>query len=406
MLPWKTDENTIFEKDNYVTESSLPYEKEATGYRLQEAETEPKESGDEKLEFIGGESKEFTDEVKADLMRKQQDLYYFSNLEITQQNLYVEILYALENYIDEMEVSTFDTEQIDTVFQCVMMDHPEIFYIDGYSFVKYSRGENVEKIVFKGNYIYNQQEKEVKEEQIEDVAGEILANISQDATDYEKVKYVYETIIHNTEYDMNAADNQNICSVFLNHSSVCQGYAKAVQYLLKQLKVPATLVIGTVETGEGHAWNLVKVENEYYYVDATWGDASYQLQNNEDSQMIQNTGAISYDYLCVTTEELTRTHTLAEIVPLPMCNCLDANYYVKEGAYFEKADYEQLADLMERYQTEGRESVTFRCANDSVYQQMWDELLTEQKIFKYIKGMDNSIMYMDSPKQRSITFWL
>ena len=163
MLPWKTDENTIFEKDNYVTESSLPYEKEATGYRLQEAETEPKESGDEKSEFIGGESKEFTDEVKADLMRKQQDLYYFSNLEITQQNLYVEILYALENYIDEMEVSTFDTEQIDTVFQCVMMDHPEIFYIDGYSFVKYSRGENVEKIVFKGNYIYNQQEKEVKE---------------------------------------------------------------------------------------------------------------------------------------------------------------------------------------------------------------------------------------------------
>lgn len=406
MLPWKTGENTIFEKDNFVTESSIPYENEGNGFLLPEAAAEPEETENEFSESVGRESKEFTDEVKADLMRKQQELYYFSNLEITQQNLYVEILYALKNYIDEMKVSTFDTDQIDTVFQCVMMDHPEIFYIDGYSFVKYSRGENVEKIVFKGNYIYNQQEKEEKEKQIKEIAGEILANISQDATDYEKVKYVYETIIHNTEYDMNAADNQNICSVFLNHSSVCQGYAKAVQYLLKQLKVPATLVIGTVETGEGHAWNLVKVENEYYYVDATWGDASYQLQNNEDSQTIKNTQAISYDYLCVTTEELSRTHTLTEIVPLPVCNCLDANYYVKEGAYFEEADYEQLADLMERYQDEGRESVTFRCTNDMVYQQMWNELLTEQKIFKYMKGENNSIMYTDSPKQRSITFWL
>lgn len=406
VLPWKNGEKTILEKNNFVTESFIPYEKEKTGFLLQESAAEPEETENEFSESVGRENKEFTDDVKADLMRKQQELYYFSNLEITQQNLYVEILYALENYIDEMKVSTFDTEQIDTVFQYVMMDHPEIFYIDGYSFVKYSRGENIEKIVFKGNYIYNQQEKAVKEEQIEDIVGEILANISQDATDYEKVKYVYETIIHKTEYDINAADNQNICSVFLNHSSVCQGYAKAVQYLLNQLKVPATLVNGTVETGEGHAWNLVKVENEYYYVDATWGDASYQLQNNEDSRMIQDMQAISYDYLCVTTEELTRTHTLSEIVPLPMCNCLDANYYMKEGAYFKEADYEQLAGLMERYQAEGRESVTFRCANDMVYQQMWSELLTEQKIFKYIKGMENSIMYMDSPKQRSITFWL
>ena len=408
VLPWKNDKNTILEKDNFVTESSIPYEYEndKTAYRLPGTKTASEEMEDGSPEPVESERKEFTDEVKAELLREQQDLYYFSNLEITQQNLYVEILYALENYIDEMKVSTFYTDQIDMVFQCVMMDHPEIFYTSGYSFVKYSRGDNVEKIVFKGTYIYDQQEKEVKEKQIEEAAGEILANISQDSTDYEKVKYVYETIIHNTEYDINSADNQNICSVFLNHASVCQGYAKAVQYLLNQLKIPTTLVNGTVETGEGHAWNLVKVENEYYYVDATWGDASYQMQNNEYEQMIQNIGAICYDYLCVTTEELERTHTLSEIVPLPVCNCLDANYYVKEGAYFREADYEQLAELMERYQAEGRESVTLRCANDLVYQQMEKELLTEQKIFKYMKGENNSIMYTDSPKQRSITFWL
>ena len=400
--PRETTKNTIAEKYNFVTESSLPYEEDTQLY----SDVRDSDSKKENQESVKGEKTEFTDKVKADMLRKQQALFYFSNLEITQQNLYVEILYALENYIEEMEVSTTDTDEIDKVFQCVMMDHPEIFYISGYSFVKYALGDEVKKIVLKGTYVYNQEEKEYRELQIEEAVKVFLANIDSESTDYEKVKYVYETIIHTTEYDMEAVDNQNICSVFLNHASVCQGYAKAVQYLLNRLNIPTTLVLGTVENGDGHAWNMVKIENEYYYLDTTWGDASYRIQNKDESQMVSNTPSISYDYLCVSTEELTRTHSLSEIVPMPLCDSLDANYYVREGAYFLEADYEQLARLVERYYAENRETVTIRCSNDDVYQQMWNELLEKQKIFKYIKGENNSIMYTDLPKQRSITFWL
>ena len=397
----EANKDAVLDENNLISESPIPYQWEEAGQHISETDTM-----EEPAAVIKEESKVFTDEAKADLMRKQQNLYYFSNLEITQQNLYVEILYALENYMEEMEVSTTDTNQIDKVFQYVLMDHPEIFYTEGYSFVKYTLGEEIKKIVFKGTYIYNRQEKEEKEKQIKAVAEEITAQIAPEASDYEKVKYVYETIIYNTEYDMEAVDNQNICSVFLNRASVCQGYAKAMQYLLNRLKVPATLVVGTVETGEGHVWNLVKADNEYYYVDVTWGDASYQVQNKEENTVIADTPAINYDYLCVTTEELTRTHSLSEMVPLPLCDCMDDNYYVREGAYFVEADDVQLSELMKRYQLEGRESVTLRCAGEQVYRQMCEELLVQQKIFKYLDGRNNSIIYTESPKQYSITFWL
>ena len=397
LLPGEINKDTVLSETKPVTESFLPVEKETNEGKTQKVREE--ENG--KIQT----TKAFTDEVKAELMRKQQNLYCFSMLEITQQNVYVEILYGLENYVEEMEISVRDTAQIDKIFQYVLMDHPEIFYVDGYSFVKYTLGDEVKKITFKGNYLYTPEEKKQIEELIQESAAKMLEKIPADATDYEKVKYVYETTIKNTEYDMQAEDNQNICSVFLNGASVCQGYAKAVQYLLMELNVPASLVIGSVENGEGHAWNLVKVNNQYYHLDATWGDASYLVQQQGNTP-IQNTPAINYDYLCVTTEEILRTHSLGELISLPQCNSREDNYYVREGAYFTEVDFEQIEQLIKRYKAEYRENVTLRCADDEVYGEMIEELLNKQKIFRYLDGENNSIFYTDSPEQLSITFWL
>lgn len=399
ILPGEIDKDTILGKVKPITESLLPMETAESTDLVQEESTAENHKNDL------SKTDAFTDDVKAELMRKQQELYYFSNLEITEQNVYAEILYGLENYVEEMEISTKETTQIDKIFQCVLMDHPEIFYTDGYSFVKYTLGNEVKKITFKGTYVYTKEEKESREILVENAVSKLLSGISADATDYEKVKYVYETVIKNTEYDTESVDNQNICSVFLNGISVCQGYAKAVQYLLMKLNIPATLVIGTVENGEGHAWNLVKVNNQYYYLDATWGDASYLFQMQEE-QEIENIPSINYDYLCVTTEEILRTHSLENPVVLPLCDSSEANYYVQEGAYFTEADFAQLEQLIKRYKGEGRETVTLRCRDDAVYREMAEELLNKQKIFRYLNHDSNSILYTDDPKQLCITFWL
>ena len=384
-------------KDTVLMEEPLIHENQ-----LSEKETVSVISEEEREGF---DNHGFTDDIKSELLKQQQDNYAYSVLDITEQNLYVEILYALENEIEEMKLSTRDPEEIDKIFQCVLLDHPEIFYADGYSFVKYTYGDEVRKVTFTGNYIYRGEEIRKKQEQITAGVSDILSGIPRELSDYEKVKRVYEEVIYRTEYSTKAKDNQNICSVFLENSSVCQGYAKAVQYLLQQLSIPATMVVGTVENGEGHAWNLVRIDNRYYHVDATWGDASY-LVEKEEGEIDQSLKGINYDYLCVTTGEISQTHTIDNVVPIPVCDSREANYYVREGAYFEEFNEEQLVRLIERYQSEGRESFTVKCATKEVYREISYLLLEEQKIFEYLEHGENSIVYTDSAEQLSLTFWL
>ena len=298
-----------------------------------------------------------------------------------------------------------DEQDIDKVFQCVLIDHPEIFYTTGYTYTKYSRGEKTVGIDFAGTYDQTKEEAVARAEAIRSVTAEWLSGMEEAASEYDKVKAVYEAVIFSTNYDLSAADNQNIASVFLGGASVCQGYAKATQYLLNHLGVMCTLVQGTVDTGEAHAWNLVQVDGDYYYVDTTWGDASYRMENGSEQRSLPE---INYDYLCVTTEDLLRTHRIEAVIPMPECTATEANYYVREGSYFTSYDHEQMQAVFDRAIEGGRTEVTIKCADELCYQEICHALIDEQEIFSYmqIQGNSNTVTYAQNGKQLSLTFWV
>lgn len=300
-----------------------------------------------------------------------------------------------------------DEEDIDRIFQCVLNDHPELFYVEGYSYTRYTRGDKITAIAFSGTYSIDRETAEGRRKEIEAAAEKILSGADEEADQYAKVKYVYDTIIRETDYDPASPDNQNVYSVFVNNRSVCQGYAKAIQYLLNRLGVECTLVLGTVESGEGqegHAWNLVKVDGEYYYVDATWGDASYTQQDGE----AENAGIpeINYDYLNVTTEELLKTHTLGENIPMPQCAATEANYYFREGALFTSYDREQMKGLFDRAEEQGRDDVTVKCADWECYTEVLTELVDNHEIFRYLGESGATVAYAKNDNQMSLTFWV
>lgn len=340
--------------------------------------------------------------------------YACGTLSEAEQIWYHDIERILGSFGTEEELSRegigagLDEAAVDRIFQCVLSDHPELFYVEGYSYTKYTRGDRLTSIHFSGTYNTDVDTAVVRSEEIRTAAEQILAGIDRNAGQYEKVKYVYDTIIRNTDYDMNAPDNQNIYSVFIHHASVCQGYAKAAQYLLDRLGVECTLVLGTVETGEGHAWNLVKVDGEYYYLDATWGDVSYQMEDAQPAEgAAQNAmPEINYDYLNVTTRELLRTHSVSDEIPMPLCTATEANYYVREGALFREYDREQMAELFSGAAQEQRQDVTIKCADAVCYEEILKALIEEQEIFQYLSDGESKIAYAQNEKQLSLTFWV
>lgn len=314
-----------------------------------------------------------------------------------------------------------DETDVDRIFQCVLDDHPELFYVEGYSYTKYTRGNRTVAIEFTGTYNQDKDTIYERKQEIETAVTEVLEGAGQLEEDYEKIKYVYEFLIKNTDYNLKAEDNQNIYSVFVNRSSVCQGYAKAFQYLMHRLNVECALVQGNViRTGEGHAWNLVKSAGAYYYVDATWGDISYESNSEldydkEDVQSVSDNGradekmlpGVSYDYLCITTEQLNKTHQPSEPELLPECKAQRDNYYIREGAFFADYNEEQLTKLVDRKLAEGSNVISLRCKNESCYKEMYEALIDRQEMFTYLAGSGiQSFVYSSNDSQFTLTFFM
>ncbi len=333
------------------------------------------------------------------------DYYAYSMLDQDGQRLYLEILTILRTMGQDITVSSTDTEQIDKAFKCVLLDHPEIFYVKGYSMTKLTRGGVLSKITLSGTYSMSRSEKEEKEKLAAAAAASILGQIPQGTSEYDRVKFLYEYLVLHTEYDVDSEQNQNILSVLLNGRSVCQGYAKTAQYLLNQSGMFCTLAEGIVKGNEPHVWNIVRIDGEYYNMDVTWGDASYNITGVDVSSGNTNVPDINYDYLNVPDSMLQFSHFVNSQVTLPVCDSINANYYVREGIYFTEFDENKLAGLFQDAYANGETTVQIKCADTIVYQAFYKYLIKDEKIFGYLNG-GGSVRYVEMREQNSMLFYL
>lgn len=394
IVPFSTEELSSIETTEETTVSE-----EDTGSENTSVEEITVESNEEEWE----ETESVTEEkiLYADASAHNNLSYAYSKLNDEEKELYDVIYTAIVNYEEGVTVPTLDTERLDKVFNCVSMDHPEIFYVSGYRFTKYTRGDELKRLAFTASYIYSQNERDKIQKNIDTEVDKILANVYSEATDYQIIRYIYDTIVSNTDYDTNSSDNQNIISVLINHRSVCQGYSKTMQLLLNKLGIQCTLVTGNVIGGESHAWNAVMSDGKWYYLDVTWGDSSY---NNTDGTKSDFAPDINYDYFLVTSAEIDKNHKASAVVELPYAQSIDDNYYVREGLYLTSYNPEQLRAIFDYSRALGQKSVSFKCSDPMVYSQVKTELIDNQKIFDYI--VIKQIKYADDPDTNKLMFAL
>ena len=114
------------------------------------------------------------------LLEEEGSRFAYESLDAQEQIWYQEIEQAIGSMDDTIKLSTepleqgMDEQDIDKVFQCVLIDHPEIFYTTGYTYTKYSRGEKTVGIDFAGTYDQTKEEAVARAEAIRSVTAEWL----------------------------------------------------------------------------------------------------------------------------------------------------------------------------------------------------------------------------------------
>jgi hypothetical protein len=108
------------------------------------------------------------------------------------------------------------------------------------------------------------------------IRNAIKENIEMLQTDYQKAHWIYNWIAENVYYDK----TQTYYSAYDGlqpTGTVCSGYAALFSYMANELGLDCRYVGGTVDKKDiaNHAWNIVKLNDQWYCIDSTWGDSIY-----------------------------------------------------------------------------------------------------------------------------------
>ena len=122
--------------------------------------------------------------------------------------------------------------------------------------------------------------------------------------EYELVKAFHDWIVDNCEYDSAEGPYcRDAYGVFKLGKAVCDGYAKAMNLLCYFSGIESVRVMGwaTDANGSGnsgfHAWNKIRVDGDWYNLDATWDDP------------VGAKPALRHKYFLVSDADMAETHT-------------------------------------------------------------------------------------------------
>ncbi len=248
--------------------------------------------------------------------------WYFNTLSKKEQDVYLKLARAIGSYdnsVVEVGDSTLSVNVATRAYEAYLMDNPDCFYLNN----KYEINEvnilNITKIEIKLDYIADENVISKKIRELDKEIDAIIAKvITPSMSEFEKELALHDYLIENVRYydytniEDIPAIKHTAYGALIEKEAVCDGISKAYSLLLDRCKIKNIVVTGKVE--ERHAWNKVKLENEWYNTDVT-------------SDMCGKERVVSHVYFNVTDEKLSNTHVFDSMFNIPDCYAQKYDYY-------------------------------------------------------------------------------
>lgn len=113
-----------------------------------------------------------------------------------------------------------------------------------------------------------------QKKQVDRKVKDIISGFQFDeqTSDYEKVQTIYNYVCENVTYakDITKDIVYSSWSALFRGEAVCQGYAQLMYRFLKEVGLSVRVIPGYGGGDVLHGWNIVKLGNYYYNLDATW----------------------------------------------------------------------------------------------------------------------------------------
>lgn len=161
--------------------------------------------------------------------------------------------------------------------------------------------------------IINSQYNETDEEYnyVKNFIAQRLPDILKDArSEVEKVWALNEWIKSWVDYDWSYKRTTSY-QALVDRTVVCNGYAMLFYRMAKAVGIEVKFITGTVRgtrVAGRHAWNAVKINNLWYFVDVTWND-------------VENSGNL---YLLSSLKDMSVSHRIEYETPRPLA---DEHYF-------------------------------------------------------------------------------
>ncbi len=154
---------------------------------------------------------------------------------------------------------------------------------------------------------------------------EVIKSLNLDGkSDYDKFKAVTNWIVSNVRYD---EDNEtkyqhDLTGAVLDGLAVCDGYAGTFYYMANAVGLNALFEDGITNSNRiRHAWNLVEIDDTYYYVDPT--NAYFKEDGEPGSEVLHgpkyffslytpDSNTIEDSYKNITKDDYSKEHSICK----------------------------------------------------------------------------------------------